>query len=316
VNKNKLLSKNYPVNLSKKQQAVIALIITNIIWGAAAPIFKWSLQNIHPFTLAFLRFAIASAILFPFAIREVNIERKDIPQIFLLSFFGITVNISFFFLALTRTASINAPIIGSAAPLFIILASVFFLKEKLKMRVLFGACMGFIGIFLIVARPIIESGFDSSVVGNLFLIVATIGSIIHVILTKEIDRKHKPIALAFCSFVIGAFTFLPMLTQEVAVYGFLKNLTMAGIVGIIFGGVFSSALAYFLFYWSMQNISASEAGLFTYLDPIIAVLIAVPLLGEIPTTTYIVGSLLIFGGIYTAEGRVHYHPLHLLKKID
>ena len=44
---------------------VIALIIANIIWGAAAPIFKLALTNIPPFTLGFIRFFFAGSILLP-----------------------------------------------------------------------------------------------------------------------------------------------------------------------------------------------------------------------------------------------------------
>lgn len=300
--------------LSKKQQAIIALIVANIIWGAGAPIFKWSLQNIHPFTLAFLRFSIASILILPFALKDLKVEKRDISKIFLLSFFGVTVNISFYFLALNQTASINAPIISSASPIFIIIASFFFLKEKLKLKNILGSLIGLSGILIIVISPIIERGIDASVIGNIFLIISTLAYIIYFILTKEIDGKHKPIALAFYSFIIGAFTFLPMLVQEVSIFGFLKDLNMQGIIGIIFGAIFSSSIAYFLFYWGMQKLTASEAGLFAYLDPVMAVLIAIPLLGEVPTITYIIGSIFIFAGIYIAEGRLHYHPLHLLKK--
>ncbi len=45
---------------------ILALIITNIIWGAASPIFKFALQNIPPFTLAFIRFFFAGLLFLPF----------------------------------------------------------------------------------------------------------------------------------------------------------------------------------------------------------------------------------------------------------
>ncbi|EKE12839.1 MAG: hypothetical protein ACD_13C00135G0001, partial [uncultured bacterium] len=51
------------LSLQTKQQAILALIVANIIWGAASPIFKLSLQNIPPFTLAFLRFFLGSILL-------------------------------------------------------------------------------------------------------------------------------------------------------------------------------------------------------------------------------------------------------------
>jgi len=41
---------------------ILAIIIAEVIWGAAPPIFKYSLQEVPPFTLAFIRFFTASFI--------------------------------------------------------------------------------------------------------------------------------------------------------------------------------------------------------------------------------------------------------------
>lgn len=92
-------------------QAILALIAANIIWGAASPIFKFALENIPPFTLAFLRFFGAALILFPFTVKSMWIKREDWLDLFLLSIFGITINITFFFMGLKYAPSINAPII-------------------------------------------------------------------------------------------------------------------------------------------------------------------------------------------------------------
>ena len=110
--------------MSKKKLAVVALIIANVIWGAAAPIFKWSLTDIHPFTLAFIRFSIPVvifALLFP---KHIKIKLKDFPLFLLAGLLGIGVNISAFFMGLERTASINSPIISSSGPLFLLLGSI------------------------------------------------------------------------------------------------------------------------------------------------------------------------------------------------
>src|SRR3989344_9043080 len=115
------------LRLSKHHLAIFALIIANIIWGAASPIFKWSLQDIQPFTLAFLRFFIGALLLLPFTLHNLHIQKRDWVKLSLLSLSGITINISFFFIAIQMTSSINAPIIASAAPVFIIVGSFLFL---------------------------------------------------------------------------------------------------------------------------------------------------------------------------------------------
>src|SRR3990167_9438835 len=113
--------------ISNFKKAVIALIAVNIIWGAAAPVFKWALTDIHPYTLAFLRFALPALILFPFLRGKLKVHPKDYLSVILIGFFGITVNITFFFQGLLKSPSINAALIASSGPVFIILFSLFFL---------------------------------------------------------------------------------------------------------------------------------------------------------------------------------------------
>lgn len=297
---------------STHHKAILALIITNIIWGAASPIFKLALSNFPPFSLAFLRFAGGMVILAPFTINNLKIARKDWLNLFLLSFFGVTINIAFFFLGLQRAPSINAPIIASSGPIFLYLASVIFLREKFHKKVFFGTLVGFAGVFIIVIQPIIEKGVIGNIVGNLFFVLATIGAVGHAFFSKKIIKEYNPVTVTFWSFWIGMMTFIPFFSYELVNYHPFATIDYRGYLGLIFGIVFSSTLAYLLFEWGIKRIQAQEVGLFTYIDPLVAIIIAIPLLGEKLTPVFIIGSLFVFAGILIAEGRIPYHPLHKL----
>lgn len=296
-----------------RNKAILALIVANIIWGAASPIFKLALQNIPPFTLAYIRFLGAALVLLPFVFHHMHIDKKDIFKIFLIAFFGITINISFFFLGLKLSPSINAPIIASSGPVFLYLFSIFLLKEKPHPKVLFGMVVSLLGVITIVGQPLLENGFDGKIVGNLFFILATFGAVGHALISKDILTKYRATTVTFWTFLIGAATFLPLAIREIQSANPFPTLDYRGWTGIIFGIFLSSALGYCLFEWGIQKIDAQEVGIFTYIDPVIATLIALPLLGEQITTIYLMGSILIFLGIAIAEGRLHYHPLHKLK---
>lgn len=300
-------------NLSNHQKAVIALIVANTIWGTASPIFKWSLENIGTFTLAFLRFFIAAYIFLPFTYKNLRIRKEHIGKILIATFFGITLNISFFLLALPYTASINVPIIGSSGPIMTLIASAIFLHEKLSSKTINGMFISLIGILVVILVPVYHTGIDTSIMGNLLLIAATASSVVHTILLKKVAKHYSSLTITFWTFLISSFTFLPLMLNEIRTIGFLPNLTIQGLIGIIFGAFFSSAAAYGLFQYAVKHMNASETGIFTYLDPFPAILIAIPLLGEKLTAEYIFGAILVFLGIYIAEGRIHYHPLDLLK---
>jgi drug/metabolite transporter (DMT)-like permease len=302
--------------MTKFHTAVLALIIANIFWGATPPIFKWALEEISPFTLAFSRFFIASLIIFPFVMhKNVKIIRHDWPNVFVLVFFGVFLNISFFLLGLELTSSINAPIIASAGPVFLMIAGIFILREKPGIKKIAGGLMSLLGVVIIILLPVLGNGtpLDGSVLGNIFLVLATLASITHAVALKKIIGKYSPIVLVFWTFVIASLMFSPMFFKDV-LDGAVANIGMQGILGIIYGAIFASAISYFLFTWAIKYLLAAEVGLFTYLDPVVAVLIAAPLLGEHPTPIYLLGAILVFLGIYIAEGRIHYHPIHLFRR--
>ncbi len=102
--------------------------------------------------------------------------------------------------------------------------------------------------------------------------------------------------------------------SEIGTHGFLTGLNIQGVTGIIYGAIGATAIANYLYFYAIKQLPASEVGLFIYLDPIIAIMIAIPLLGELPTPLYIAGAVLVFMGIFIAEGRLPYHPLHKLRK--
>lgn len=295
---------------NKRNQAILALIIANIIWGAASPIFKLALQNITPFTLAFLRFFGASLLLLPFAYRNLFIKRQDIKNLILLSIFGITVNITFFFFGLKLAPSINAPIIGSTGPIFGFIASILFLREKPKLKTLFGIIISLTGILTIILQPILTEGINGQILGNLFFIIAMLGAVGHSIFSKKIMEKYSALTITFWSFVIGSLTFFPLFVMETIQTNPLATLDMRGYSGLMFGIFLSSALGYFLFEWGLKQISSQEVGIFTYIDPLAATIIAIPLLGEYITPIFIIGSLFVFTGIFISEGRLHWHPIH------
>lgn len=303
-----------PFSKNKHNQAILALILANIIWGAASPIFKLALQNIPPFTLAFFRFFGATMILFPFTVQNMWIKRQDWFNLILLSVFGITINISFFFLGLQYAPSINAPIISSSSPVFIYLFSIFFLHEKNHPKVLLGTLVSLLGVFIIVGQPLITSGLGGQFVGNIFFVLASLGAVVHAVVCKKISSKYNASTITFWSFLIGSLTFLPFFLYEMVNLHPINTLDYRGIMGILFGIFLSSAAAYSLFDWGIKKIDAQEVGLFYYIDPIIAAMIAIPLLGEVITSLFLLGSLLVFSGIFIAEGRLHYHPLHKLRR--
>ncbi len=296
---------------------VLSLIITNIIWGAAAPIFKYALTNIPPFTLAFIRFAGAAVLFFPFIYKRWRpLSMRDLGGIILAAFLGITIHISFFFLGLQNGISINAPIIAASGPIFLYVFALLFLKEKARFKVLAGMLVSLAGVGVIIFSPLQNGSIKTEIAqtqSNVFFLISTFGIVMSALVAKRVLKRVDVFQFTFIAYLFSALSFYPLALGELSTWS-LAMLDGRGILGIVYGIIFSSLIAYFLFYWGTSKIEVQEIGIFQYIDPVAAIVIAAPLLGEFPTSTYLVGSLLVFMGIFIAEGRIHWHPLHKLRK--
>lgn len=299
--------------LNTVQKAFLALVAANIIWGAAAPIFKLSLQNIPLYTLAFWRFFLGALILLALIGKKANLQlksRKDAFFLFAYGMLGITLNIIFFFEGLKRTLSINSPIITSGQPIMTMLFALLFLHEAFHLKKFLGMMLGTIGIVVIIIEPILLGGVNGSIVGNLFLVIAAVAAVGQTIVGKKVVEKYNPFAFTFWAFLIGAASFLPMMVKEyLTLPNLYASLDWRGYFGIAYGAVFSSAAGYGLFAWGLSKIDATDTAIFYYVDPIVGTVLGALLLREPITVPFILGSAFIFGGIFVAEGRIHYHPI-------
>lgn len=297
---------------------ILALILANTIWGAGPPIFKLALTNIPPFTLAFTRFFIAGCIFLPLALRHKirELSWNDWASIVVASFFGISLNIGFYFLGLQRADSINASVIASGAPIFGFFLSILFLHERARFRTSFGMLISFAGILLLVCAPLLSNGGGaasfSAWQGNIYYIVAMIGSVLFPLILKHVLNKVNIFVILCVGFFFAALTFFPFMLRELASWHYTQ-INAAGVFGVLYGTIFCSVIAYGLYYYGLARITAQEVGVFTYIDPVVTVFVAVPLLHEYPGRTYFAALFLVIFGIYISEGRVHYHPILRLR---
>ncbi len=298
--------------MKKAKLGILALIVATIIWGAGAPIFKWALVGIAPELLAFFRFVIPVILLLPFAKHIQKVRPKDLPFMLSLGIVNCVFNIGLYFLGLSFAPSINQSIIACAGPIFIIIGSSIFLKDRATKKILLGNIIGLTGVLFIVFQPVRGISTPLALLGNTLFILSTFSASMGTILSRKLAERYNPITLIFWSFLVASICMSPFFFHSLANNTLMSSINTRSLVGIFFGGIFSSFTAYLLFYFGLHYIKASEITIFTYIDPVVTVLIAAPLLHEYPNLIFILGAFLVFFGIFVAEGRIHYHPIHKL----
>ena len=268
-------------------------------------------------SLAFLRFALASLFLAPFLFtkaKKVKIEKADLPKLISVGIFIITLNIAFFFEGIKRTTATDASILTLSIPILSVLLGWLFLKEKIYLANLLGVILGGIGAFIILGFPQFIAGTKSleNLFGNVLIILASISWVIGSAISKKILTKYSSLIVTAIAFGVGTITMvIPTIVEYIQNPAWPTQITIVGILGLIFMTMLSSISAYFLFEWGLSKTPMGMANLFQYVEPLAATTLAVYFLDERISTYFIIGTIFImFGGYLGTLTKEIHHTIH------
>lgn len=289
-------------------KSLLLVLLAAFLWGGTPPIMKLTLTQIPVFSLAFIRMAVASIILGVLIYKNLKIKKEDYLTFFWAALTGVTLNLAFFFLGLKLTQAILASFLVGSVPIFTLLASHIFLKEKITLRIIFASTIAFAGVAIIIGNPDGKLN-PTQIIGNVLLLLASLAWVAHEIIAKKLLKVYDGGVVAFYSMAIGAFTFLPF-----AIFEYFQNpnwtsgVNSTGLAGLLYGIFFASLIAYWAWQKGLSGLPAGQASFFFYIDPISGAILSILLLGEKLTTELFIGAALITVGVFLAQRKSH--PLH------
>ena len=296
----------------------LALIIAHLIWGSNFVVAKITLHEIPVMSLAFLRFALSCLLLAPFFLslepKKSKIKLKDLPKLFALGLFMITFSIALFYEGLNRTSAINASVLALVVPVLSVLAGWMFLKEKIYWINLLGTGVGLLGAVVILGLPLILFGSfkGDTLVGDLLIVLSGITFVIGTIISKDVLAKYPIVVVTGVAFLIGVVTFvIPAANEYLQNPTWVYSVTILGFLGLLFITILSTICAFFLMEWGIKKLDVIKANMFQYIEPAVAATLAVPILGERISFSFIIGTVLIVLGVYWGTlGKAEHHHLH------
>lgn len=298
----------------------IALVAAHIIWGANFVVAKVTLEEFPPYSLAFLRFAFACLLLAPFVWaqrKKTKIDLKDLPKLLAIGVFIITLNIAFFFEGIIRTTAISASALTLVIPMLSVLSGWIFFKERIYLINILGVIVGLIGALIIIGLPQIFTGNFSQemILGNILVFIASVSFVAGAIFSQQLLKKYTTLIITAIAFLTGSITFfIPALNEYFQNPTWTAHLTILGIFGLVYMALLSSISAYFLFEWGLGRIGIIQADLFQYIEPFVATALAVIILGERISTSFLIGALLIALGVnfgtFAKERHHRHHKAH------
>jgi drug/metabolite transporter (DMT)-like permease len=144
-----------------------------------------------------------------------------------------------------------------------------------------------------------NTGRHATLLGNFIVFLSAASFAAFTILGKRATRQHSSLTVTTFAYTGSAIGLAPVTLWFWPRFAF--HVSTGAWVSVIFMALFPALIAYLIYYYALTYIPASRLSQFTYLQPLLATLMAVPLLGEHLTASVLAGGALVLGGVWVAE---------------
>ncbi len=285
------------------RKALSLLLVTALVWGISFPVIKYTLRFIDPLALLSYRFWLAALVLVPLAYvgwrsSGEHLSWRRAALLSLLGLGGTVLAIVLLYFAMNLSPVSQVVVLLSMNPIYIKLILAADRRIKLVGKQKFGILAAIIGAGILVTE---------NVPGGLLAAAAALAWAQYVVLSKFVFKKNteknSPMSLMALSNLAGAVALLPVLALLGP--GFLSSplafLDSRAVPGIFYLGVISTILGFVSYESAAKLIKPQAASAIVYLQPLVAVPLAVWLLGETLTPIFWVGAGIITFGILLTE---------------
>lgn len=289
-----------------RRNAWIAFIAVCVIWGTTYLAIKVALDTIPPFLMGGIRYVIAGVVLGAIQVArgESLPPAREWGNLALLGVLMIGlgnggVNWAEQYLA----SGITAVVIATSPFWMVAIDAIFPGGEPFSLRKWVGLGVGFSGIVLLVWPDITLEGADGRMVllGILALQVACAGWAIASSYTKRHAISRNVLTIAAVQMFFGGvfMTLVGTLTGEWASLSFNPRTTMALVYLVVAG----SLLGFAAYSYALRHLPISTVSLYTYVNPVIAVILGTVLLGEPFRISMVLAAAIIVVGIVIVRHR-------------
>jgi drug/metabolite transporter (DMT)-like permease len=290
-----------------REAAYAALVATTALWAGNTITGRALADAIPPAAFSFWRWLLVLAILAPLAVgalgREWPVVRRGWRTLALLGLMSTGLYHAWVFWVLHYTTAINAQLLNSTVPLWVMLIGWAAFGTRPTGREWGGFAVSALGVVAILAHGDWRRLAALEVnIGDLMMLAAMITWSVYTILLARSAIRVSGLVFVFVTGAFGLAGLLPFYLWELATGRGTFAITPATIGGIVYTAVCASVLATVLFNFGLARVGPTRASLFTHLVPVFGALLGVSLLGERLGLHHLAGFALILGGIGIANG--------------
>jgi drug/metabolite transporter (DMT)-like permease len=284
-----------PVDLRANASAAMAAVL----FGASVVAVRVAVRDVPPVSLAVLRFGqgsllLAAAVLVVapelLRVRWERLRLFALLGVLLFGLFPLTFNIGLQYTEASRGAVMLATMPIWSALLGRIAG------ERLAGRQVAGVVLSFVGIGLAFAEPGRPMGDAMRLVGDGLLLLTGLLGALYGLIAKRILAVDNAATVTTYAMLFGTLLLLPIALAEGMVPAVARlDWQLLGLV--VFLGVLGGAAAFLLWTWALSRITPTQVAVYVNLNPIVAALLGIALLGERRSPMFVLGFAAVVIGV-------------------
>jgi drug/metabolite transporter (DMT)-like permease len=286
---------------SGKVLGFASVLFAVCVWGLVPVATRFLVADMDPKTVMVLRVIPAGIIGLMMAV-YLGVERMPWQIWARIAAAAIIGNVGYQVLSIFGAQYIPASWIGmlfGLEPVFIALFAVMFAGDKLTASLIAGMFLAMAGTVALMLGNIMAPAADVGLLGIVLVTLGTMGWGIYTVLVRPVSARYGALPVACLTLGFSAFPVLlfatPELPQTIMNMNALQWLTTGFIV------IFCTVLGTLAWNFALGHMSSSLAGMFLYIQPLVAIIGGIFLLDEKLSITLLIGGALIIAGVAVAQ---------------
>ena len=281
----------------------ILIMLANILFGASMPVFKYLLTaDVPPEAITIMRaiFACMMFWLVSFFMPKEKVLPKDLCLLFVCALCGVGINQWLFVIGLKNSSPVNASIIATAVPIFVLLLAALVLKEPITAKKSLGVFLGVSGGLLLVFNSTQTTSGTNSLWGDMLMLLNQLMYSVYLVLSKPLSRRYSSVIMMKWMFLFSTLALAPFCLQYMQYVPMFHRETfnvsqLYALLYLLFGATFVS---FMLIPMAWKQIRPTTVSMYNYVQPIIASAIAVAVGQDTFSMQKLLSAALVFVGVY------------------
>jgi len=290
----------------KKSQVIghLAAALTYVIFGLNIVFCRdiATESGLAPITLFAMRALVAAALFWLvslFAPRE-KVPFRDLMKIFGAAVIGIFLPQVTFLNAIAQTKPVDLSIITTITPILTMFSAAIFLREPITWKKAGGVLLSFVGIVWIILQSNAHKGAanqETTAMGITYTILNCAIFALYLGTCRKLVARYSVVTMMKWMFLVSLVLSLPFALPKLATSDFAAISTTVWLeIGFLI--FFATFVAYFLLPMGQARIRPTLVSMYGYLQPLIAIAVAIASGSDRLTFTKIVAALLVFAGVW------------------